>query len=175
MAEKRSFLVTGRKRVARLPLNPDSDRRPLGDRIGWRGRLPCTSIDPASENVKNLLGLEVEKLDGDVLAMKDIVCIVRGILADDFQMPVSPRILRLPGTISDVARLGDWILQKAGLYATNPRPVGNEPNYRLQHRASETELRYRPLIYLKERIRRSVAWCVAQGIPISFTASVRDG
>ena len=99
--------------------------------------------------------------------MKEIVDTVRDVLRDDFGMSVKPKTLQVPGIVSDVARLGDRMLQKAGIYNQEIH-VLSEMNLtiactieRAQH-----DLGYKPLVDLREGMRRSVAWCLERGIAI---------
>jgi nucleoside-diphosphate-sugar epimerase len=99
--------------------------------------------------------------------MKEIVDTVREVLRDDFGMQVKPTTVRVPGMISDVARLADWTLQKAGLYNQEIH-VLSEMNLTIACtiERAQRELGYKPLVDLREGMRRSVAWCLAHGISI---------
>ena len=99
--------------------------------------------------------------------MKEIVDTVREVLSDDFGMSVKPKIVQVPGIIADVARLGDWLLQKVGLYNQEIHML-SEMNLTIacsiEH--AQRELGYKPLVDLREGMRRSVAWCLERGIAI---------
>lgn len=99
--------------------------------------------------------------------MKEIVDTVREVLRDDFGMSVNPKTLRVPGIVSDVARLGDWMLQKAGIYNQEIH-VLSEMNLTIacSIERAQRELNYKPLVDLREGMRRSVAWCLERGIAI---------
>jgi nucleoside-diphosphate-sugar epimerase len=82
-------------------------------------------------------------------------------------MAVKPKTLQVPGVISDVARLGDRLLQRAGLY-NQELHVLSEMNLTIActiERARQ-ELGYKPLVDLREGMRRSVGWCLQNGISI---------
>jgi nucleoside-diphosphate-sugar epimerase len=99
--------------------------------------------------------------------MKEIIDTVRDVLRDDFGMSVNPKTVQVPGIISDVARLADWMLQKAGIY--NPEiHVLSEMNLTIacSIERAQRELGYKPLVNLREGMRRSVAWCLERGISI---------
>lgn len=99
--------------------------------------------------------------------MKEIVDTVRDVLREDFGMSVNPKTVQVPGIVSDVARLGDWMLQKAGLY-NQELHVLSEMNLTIActiDRAKQ-ELGYKPLVDLREGMHRSVKWCLDHGIEI---------
>jgi nucleoside-diphosphate-sugar epimerase len=99
--------------------------------------------------------------------MKEIVDTVRNVLRDDFGMSVEPMTLQVPGVIADVARLADWMLQKAGIYNQEIH-VLSEMNLTIacSIERAQRELGYKPLVDLREGMRRSVAWCIERGIAI---------
>ena len=99
--------------------------------------------------------------------MKEIVDTVRDVLRDDFGMLVKPKTVQVPGIISDVARLGDWMLQKAGIYNQEIH-VLSEMNLTIacSIERAQRELGYKPLVSLREGMRRGVAWCFERGIAI---------
>jgi nucleoside-diphosphate-sugar epimerase len=99
--------------------------------------------------------------------MKEIVDTVRDVLRDDFGMSVKPETVQVPGIISDVARLADWSLQKAGFYNQEIH-VLSEMNLTIACtiERAKRELGYEPLVDLREGMRRGVAWCLERGISI---------
>ena len=99
--------------------------------------------------------------------MAEIVDTVRAVLRDDFGMAVKSSTVHAPAIISDVARIADWALQTAGLYNQEIH-VLSEMNLTIActiERAKQ-ELGYRPLVDLREGMRRSVAWCLERGVTI---------
>jgi nucleoside-diphosphate-sugar epimerase len=96
--------------------------------------------------------------------MKEIVDTVRDVLRDDFGMAVKPTTLRVPGLVADGARIVDWSLQKAGIYHQSIH-VLSEINLTIACcvERAKRELGYRPLVELREGMRRSVAWCLESG------------
>jgi NAD(P)-dependent dehydrogenase (short-subunit alcohol dehydrogenase family) len=48
--------------------------------------------------------------------IKEIVDTVREVLRDDFGVTVKPKTIQVPGIVSDLARLGDGMLQSLGFY-----------------------------------------------------------
>src|SRR5260370_24814754 len=99
--------------------------------------------------------------------MKEIVGTVRDVLRAHFGMSVKAKTIQVTGIISDVAGLGAWALQKAGLYNQNLH-VLSEMNLTIActiERAKQ-ELGYKPLVDLHEGMRRSIKWCLDHGIEI---------
>jgi nucleoside-diphosphate-sugar epimerase len=99
--------------------------------------------------------------------MKEIVDTVRNVLREDFGMSVKPTTVRVPAIISDFARLADRAIQKVGLYNQEIH-VLSEMNLTIActiDRAKK-ELGYRPLVELREGMRRSVDWCLKNNHPI---------
>ena len=96
--------------------------------------------------------------------MHEIVSTVRAVLRDDFGMTVKPDTIHVPGIVSDMARLADWGLQKAGLYHQQIH-VLSEMNLTIACSIvrAERELGYRPLTDLREGMRRSVASVLERG------------
>ena len=96
--------------------------------------------------------------------MHEIISTVRAVLCDDFGMTVKPDTVHVPGIISDLARLADWGLQKAGLYNQQIH-VLSEMNLTIacSINRAERELSYRPLTDLREGMRRSVASVLERG------------
>ena len=99
--------------------------------------------------------------------MVEIIDTVRAVLRDDFHMTVKPTTVHAPSLIADIAKLADWTLQSAGLYHQEIH-VLSEMNLTIAcsiDRAQQ-ELGYRPLVDLREGMRRSVAWCLGNGITL---------
>ncbi len=99
--------------------------------------------------------------------MTEIVATVREVLRDDFGLPTSPRSVHVPGIVSDAARLGDRLLQGLGRY-NQELHVLSELNLTIACtiERAKRELGYRPLVDLREGMRRSIKWCLDNGIEI---------
>ncbi len=100
-------------------------------------------------------------------AMNEIVDTVRTVLRDDFDFQVTEKTVSVPPIISDCARIADGLLQAVGLYHQKIH-VLSEMNLTIAcdiSRAKE-ELGYQPLVELREGMRRSIEWCLAQGLKI---------
>ena len=96
--------------------------------------------------------------------MNEIIETVGAVLHEDFGMVVKPSKLRLPGVIGDVATLVDATLQSLGVYQQKIH-VLSEMNKTIACEISKakTMLGYAPQIALREGLRRSVEWCLANG------------
>ena len=82
-------------------------------------------------------------------------------------MTVKYKRLRLPGLASEIALLADKTIQGLGLYQTQIH-VLSEMNKTIacSVEKAQRELGYQPQIALEEGMRRSIAWCIQQGIEI---------
>lgn len=100
-------------------------------------------------------------------SMQEIVETVRSTLKEDFGLPVSNRNVRLPGFIADGARVADGMLQAVGLYHQEIH-VLSEMNLTIACSIAKARrvLGYAPKIELREGMRRSINWCLAQGMKI---------
>ncbi|HUI81813.1 MAG TPA: NAD(P)-dependent oxidoreductase [Bryobacteraceae bacterium] len=100
-------------------------------------------------------------------SLNEIVDTVERLLADEFKLSVKYKRMRLPGVASEIAWLADKTIQGLGLYQTQIH-VLSEMNKTIACSVAkaERELGYRPTIALEEGMRRSIAWCVQQGIQI---------
>ena len=99
--------------------------------------------------------------------MREIVDTVREVLRDDFGMTVKVKTLQIPNIVSDLSRLGDATLQSLGLY-NQELHVLSEMNLTIACSIDRArrELGYRPLVDLREGMRRSVKWCLDNDIEI---------
>jgi nucleoside-diphosphate-sugar epimerase len=99
--------------------------------------------------------------------MTEIVDTVREVLQDDFGMTVKIKTLRMPNIVSDLSRLADATLQSLGLY-NQELHVLSEMNVTIACSIDRArrELGFRPLVDLREGMRRSVKWCLDNDIKI---------
>jgi len=120
-----------------------------------------------------LLAATVERANGETYwiadqrpyAMNEIVDTTERLLESEFGQQCAHKRLRLPGVASTVAFAADTMLQAVGMYHQKIH-VLSEMNKTIACSVAkaERELGYRPKIELEEGMRRSLAWCVAQGI-----------
>jgi nucleoside-diphosphate-sugar epimerase len=117
----------------------------------------------------------VEKAKGQIYwvadrrpyAMNEIVDTVERLLESEFHCTVSHGRLRLPGMASEVAMVLDAALQFFGAYNQKIH-VLSEMNKTIACSVAKAqdELGYKPTVALEEGMRRSLAWCIEQGIRI---------
>jgi nucleoside-diphosphate-sugar epimerase len=100
-------------------------------------------------------------------AMNEILDTVEHLMAEEFGLAVSGRRLRLPSLASDLARVADASLQALGLYHARLH-VLSEMNQTIACTIDKArrEIAYEPAIELEEGMRRSLRWCVEQGIEL---------
>lgn len=99
--------------------------------------------------------------------MNEVIDTVERLLAEEFQLPVAYKRLRLPGFASEVAWFADKTIQGLGLYEQKIH-VLSEMNKTIacSTEKAQRELGYKPTVALEEGMRRSIAWCIEQGIRI---------
>jgi nucleoside-diphosphate-sugar epimerase len=100
-------------------------------------------------------------------SMNEIVDTVERLLEREFKLTVAHKRVRLPDVVSEVATLADATLQWLGLYNQKIH-VLSEMNKTIacSITKAEKELGYQPKIALEEGMRRSLGWCIEQGIRI---------
>jgi nucleoside-diphosphate-sugar epimerase len=114
-----------------------------------------------------LLLAEVEKAAGKTYWITDrrpysFIEIIETV-AKLLQVEVRPRYLPTFG--SDVARLVDSLLQMAGLYQQEIHVAGElAASIAVSNDAARRDLGYDPEVDLEEGMRRSIAWCQANGV-----------
>ncbi len=96
--------------------------------------------------------------------MNEIVDTVEELLRDEFGMPVKGGRMKLPSVASEVALVGDAVLQRAGLYQQELH-VLSEMNKTIACTVAKArdDLGYRPSVELREGMRRSIQWCLDNG------------
>jgi nucleoside-diphosphate-sugar epimerase len=100
-------------------------------------------------------------------SMNEVIDTVERLLADEFQMTVKYKRLRLPGWTGEIALLADKTIQGMGLYQTQIHVLSQmNKTIACSVERAQRELGYRPAIALEEGMRRSIAWCIQQGIQI---------
>lgn len=77
----------------------------------------------------------------------------------------NPRFI--PGIISNLCEFGDGVVQASGLYLSYLHVAGElNKNIACRIDKAEAELGYKPTIELEEGMKRSIAWCRENNIPI---------
>ena len=122
-----------------------------------------------------LLSAYVERAAGQIYwiadrqpySMNEVIDTVERLLENEFKLPVVHKRMRLPNAASEVASVADSALQAIGLYNQKVH-VLSEMNKTIACSVAkaEAELGYNPRISLEEGMRRSLAFCLEQGIQI---------
>jgi nucleoside-diphosphate-sugar epimerase len=100
-------------------------------------------------------------------SMNEIVDTVERLLEKEFGKTCAHKRLRLPGLASEVAYVVDGLLQGMGVYHQKIHVLSEmNKNIACSVARAEKELGYRPTVALEEGMRRSLKWCVANGIEI---------
>jgi len=99
--------------------------------------------------------------------MNEIVDTVEGLLEREFGIAVAHERLRLPGVASAVAGVADRLLQAVGLYRQEIHVLSEmDKTIACSVARAERELGYDPRVELEEGMRRSIRWCLEQGMAI---------
>ena len=99
--------------------------------------------------------------DAQPYAWRDILATVAKLL----NAPLRPR--HVPALTSDLARVADTWIQRTGLYQQEIHVVGElGATIAVSIARAQAELGYQPQVALEEGMRRSIAWCRAQGVQI---------
>jgi nucleoside-diphosphate-sugar epimerase len=100
-------------------------------------------------------------------SMNEIIDTVEALMEAELGLEVAHRRLVLPSVASEIARLSDGFIQQLGLYHQQLH-VLSEMNKSIacSIEKAECELGYTPTIELEEGMRRSLAWCLANGIDL---------
>jgi nucleoside-diphosphate-sugar epimerase len=100
-------------------------------------------------------------------SMNEIIDTVERLLETEFGRPCAHKRLRLPPLAASIASVLDAAIQAAGFYHQKVH-VLSEMNKTIACSIAKAadDLGYRPAIDLEEGMRRSLAWCLKQGIEI---------
>jgi nucleoside-diphosphate-sugar epimerase len=100
-------------------------------------------------------------------SMREIIDTIETLLEEEFRIPVAHRRLRLPAIAGTLANSADAVIQAAGLYHQKIH-VLSEMNQTIacSIQKAERELGYKPIVALEEGMRRSIRWCLDQGVAI---------
>jgi nucleoside-diphosphate-sugar epimerase len=100
-------------------------------------------------------------------SMNEIIDTVEALMEEKFGLRVAHRRLRLPSIASKVARLSDGLLQQLGLYHQKLHVLSEmSKTSACSIDKARRDLGYEPAIELEEGMRRSLAWCLANGIDL---------
>jgi nucleoside-diphosphate-sugar epimerase len=99
--------------------------------------------------------------------MNEIVDTVERLLEGEFGLMVAHRRLRLPSVVADAAEAADRLIQRAGFYQQKVHVLGElNKTIACSIGKAERELGYQPAVELEEGMRRSIRWCLENGIAI---------
>ena len=100
-------------------------------------------------------------------SMNEIIRTVEGLLEGEFGIEVKHSVLRLPNWTGALAGFVDDRLQKAGVYHQKIH-VLSEMNQTIACSVAKArrELDFRPSVGLEEGMRRSIRWCLENGVQI---------
>ena len=98
-------------------------------------------------------------------SMNEVIDTIERLLETEFGQKCAHKRMRLPGFASEVALLADASMQAMGMYHQKIH-VLSEMNKTIACSVTraEKELGYSPKVALEEGMRRSMQWCVQQGI-----------
>jgi nucleoside-diphosphate-sugar epimerase len=98
--------------------------------------------------------------------MREILHTTRRALAAE-GLALSGSVPRLPGVLADCAERADALLQQRGRYLQAPHVLGElNKTIACDISRAQAELGYAPRMELYEGMRRSVRWCLEQGIAL---------
>jgi len=104
--------------------------------------------------------------DARPYTVNEIVATVGRALADE-GFSVKPASTRLPAIVGRVAELGDRVVQRLGRYQQQLHVLGEmDKTIACDISATRAELGYEPQVALEEGMRRSIRWCVEQGLEL---------
>lgn len=102
--------------------------------------------------------------DAEPYEMRVILDTIESVLEEDFGMTVAHKRMRLPSIAADIAYYVDAAIQATGLYHQKIHVLSEmNKNIACSIDRARTELGYEPKIALREGMRRSIQWCLAQG------------
>ena len=104
--------------------------------------------------------------DEQPYTVSEIVETVARALADE-GFDVSPNRLRMPDLVARIAEVADATIQRTGRYQQQVHVLGEmNKNIACDISAAQRDLGYSPDVTLYEGMRRSIRWCVSQGLEL---------
>lgn len=104
--------------------------------------------------------------DARPYSVSEIVATVGRALVDE-GFEVTPNRFRIPDVVARLAELADSTLQRTGRYQQQVHVLGEmNKSIACDISVSRTELGYDPEVELHEGMRRSIRWCVEQGLEL---------
>jgi nucleoside-diphosphate-sugar epimerase len=94
-----------------------------------------------------------------------VATVGRALAAEGFE--VAPNRLRLPAIAGRLAERADAVIQRAGRYVQSVHVLGElDKTIACDVSVARGELGYAPQVGLEEGMRRSIRWCVEQGVEL---------
>jgi nucleoside-diphosphate-sugar epimerase len=120
----------------------------------------------AAELVEGARGRGYWIADAEPYTVNDIVATVGRALTDE-GLSVKPASTRLPALAAKVAETGDRVLQAVGVYQQQLHVLGEMGHsIACDISRSTAELGYVPAVSLYDGMRRSIRWCLDQGLEL---------
>jgi nucleoside-diphosphate-sugar epimerase len=142
----------------------------LGDGENLRSMTYVDNLCQAmllSERVAAANGQTFWVADRRPYSMNEIVDTVERLMETEFGLAVAHRRLRLPALVGGVAHLADGLIQGMGFYQSKIHVLSEmDKTIACSIDKAQRELGYAPGVELEEGMRRSLAWCLAQGIAL---------
>jgi nucleoside-diphosphate-sugar epimerase len=105
--------------------------------------------------------------DAEPYEMRTILDTIETVLEEDFGMEVAHKRLKLPAIVGDIAYYVDTAVQATGFYHQKFHVLSEmHQSIACSIDKARSELGYEPKIALREGMRRSVQWCLDQGMSI---------
>lgn len=99
--------------------------------------------------------------------MVEVIETVRRLMSEEFELKSARRTIRVPALVSDLARVGDWAIQRSGLYSERVHVLSElSRTIACSSERAERELGYRPTVALEEGMRRSIRWALTSGVEL---------
>lgn len=118
---------------------------------------------------------KTEKANGQVYwisderpyTMNEVISTIEELLEKEFNIKVAHKRLRLPDFAGEIATFADGFIQSTGFYNQKVH-VLSEMNKTIacSVQKAKNELGYKPKIELKEGMKRSLKWCINNGVSI---------
>ena len=105
--------------------------------------------------------------DAEPYEMRTILDTIENVLEQDFAMEVAHKRMQLPSLVGDIAYWVDSAVQATGFYHQKFHVLSEmNKNIACSIDKARRELGYEPKIALREGMRRSIRWCLDQGMSI---------
>jgi nucleoside-diphosphate-sugar epimerase len=103
--------------------------------------------------------------DKNPYSMSEIVDTIEKLLENEFSVSCAHKRFQIPKFLCDTAWLFDKFLQSLGQYHQKVHVLSEmDKNIACSIEKAESELGYKPKISLEEGMRRSITWCLQQGV-----------